>query len=259
MLSGERRDDGLAELLGALRVLARDDRAGDRDGRREGRALLERGTFGRERVLRQRVLRQLRVRLDPIRRADRLLLGVGEARDLEAGYQGRAVGLHTVDEAAGAVAERAHDLARGVRAFDDGLERRRGGAVEVDARAVAAAHDDGVVRAGHRRVDLDGVRQRADRGGVVEELLRVGGEERVRERASVDRDGAASDRRDRHVEAGFRARVVRLRELGDPEARGLAAHAAGGRGDEEDLFGRHLVELRSARCVAQSRQRAQAL
>ena len=58
---------------------------------------------------------------------------IAEARHLEAGDERRAVGLKTVYEPDGAVADRADDLSGGVCALDDGLQRRRRGAVEVDA------------------------------------------------------------------------------------------------------------------------------
>ena len=58
---------------------------------------------------------------------------VAEARNLEAGDERRAVGLVRLNKTYGAVADRADDLAGGVCALDDGLQRRRRGAVEVDA------------------------------------------------------------------------------------------------------------------------------
>ncbi len=71
--------------------------------------------------------------LDGLRLADLVLFDIRETRDLEAGDERRAVGLARLDEPDGAVADRADDLAGGVSALDDGLQRRRRGAVEVDA------------------------------------------------------------------------------------------------------------------------------
>ena len=58
---------------------------------------------------------------------------VAEARNLEAGDERRAVWFLAFDQPDGTVADRADDLAGGVCALDDGLQRRRRGAVEVDA------------------------------------------------------------------------------------------------------------------------------
>ena len=79
---------------------------------------------------------------------------VAEARHLEAGDERRAVGLVARNEADGAMAYRADNFARGVGSFDDRLQRRRRGAVEIYAGAVASAQTDRVVLARHRRVDL---------------------------------------------------------------------------------------------------------
>ena len=68
-----------------------------------------------------------------LRLADLVLFHIREARDLEAGDERRAVGFVALDEPDGAVADRADDLSGGVGPFDDGLQRRRRGAVEVDA------------------------------------------------------------------------------------------------------------------------------
>jgi len=58
---------------------------------------------------------------------------VAEARNLEAGDERRAVGLVRLNKTYGTVAYGADNLARSVGPFDDRLQRRRSGAVEVDA------------------------------------------------------------------------------------------------------------------------------
>ena len=60
---------------------------------------------------------------------------VAEARHLEAGDERRAVWFVTLNEPNGAVADRADDLAGGVCALDDRLQRCRRGPVEVHTPA----------------------------------------------------------------------------------------------------------------------------
>ena len=71
--------------------------------------------------------------LDGLRLSHLVLFDIREARHLEAGDERRAVGLLALDEPDGTVADRADDLAGGVGPFDDRLQRRRRGPVEVDA------------------------------------------------------------------------------------------------------------------------------
>ena len=71
--------------------------------------------------------------LDGLRLAYLLLFDIRETGDLETGDERRAVGRVAIDETDRAMAYRADNLARSVGPFDDGLQRRRRGAVEVDA------------------------------------------------------------------------------------------------------------------------------
>ena len=128
--SREGLDDRLGEGFGRLRVLASDELSAlrDDDVRRPRVALAVLAALAREALL---------VRaaegLDGLRLSHLLLFDIREARDLEAGDERRAVGLITLNEPDGTVADRADDLAGGVCALDDGLQRRRRGPVEVDA------------------------------------------------------------------------------------------------------------------------------
>ena len=71
--------------------------------------------------------------LDGLRLSDLVLFDIRETGNREAGDERRPVGVGTLDKPDGAVADRADDLARSVGPFDDRLQRRRRGAVEVDA------------------------------------------------------------------------------------------------------------------------------
>ena len=128
--SREGLDDGLGEGLGRLRVLARDELSAlrDDDVRRPRVALAVLAALAREALL-----VRPREGLHGLRLADLVLFDIRETRDLEAGDERRAVRLITRDEPDGTVADRADDLARSVGPFDDRLQRRRRGAVEVDA------------------------------------------------------------------------------------------------------------------------------
>ena len=70
---------------------------------------------------------------------------VAEARNLEAGDERRAVRLVAGDETYGTVAYGADNLARSVGPFDDRLQCRCRGTVEIHAGAVSATQTDGVI------------------------------------------------------------------------------------------------------------------